>query len=116
MVLKDANLAKQGYIKKIADSIAKRSVEVNKMNIDITTQQDGDAIIVNLVNVNQSRHSLSYTSYDEVMPIKDVVIKINTPYTNVTMPFNEAHSVEYCDDCVVIKIDQLDVHTAIICK
>ena len=73
-------------------------------------------VIVNLVNINQSRHSLSYSSYDEVMPINDITIQINTPYKSVSLPFNEKHSVEYKDDCVVVKIDQLDIHTAIICK
>ena len=114
--LKYANLAKQGYIKNISDALVKRSVEVDKKNIDITTQNDGDAVIVNLVNINQSRHSLSYSSYDEVMPINDITIQINTPYKSVSLPFNEKHSVEYKDDCVVVKIDQLDIHTAIICK
>ena len=114
--LKYANLAKQGYIKNIVDALVESSVEVDKKNIDITTQYDGDAVIVNLVNINQSRHSLSYSSYDEVMPINDITIQINTPYKSVSLPFNEKHSVEYKDDCVVVKIDQLDIHTAIICK
>ncbi|MBO5223271.1 MAG: hypothetical protein J6C23_02000, partial [Clostridia bacterium] len=111
-----ANLAKQGYIKNIADTLVESSVVVDKKNIDITTQKDGDSVIVNLVNINQSRHSLSYTSYDEVAPIENITVKINTPYKSVSLPFNEAHSVEYKDDCVIIKLDKLDIHTAIICK
>ena len=114
--LKYANLAKQGYIKNIADELVKRSVEVDKKNIDIITQNDGDAVIINLVNINQGRHSLSYSSYDEVMPINDITIQINTPYKSVSLPFNEAHSVEYKDDRVVVKLAKLDIHTAIVCK
>jgi len=111
-----ANLAKQGYIKNIADTLVESSVVVDKKNIDITTQKDGDAVIINLVNINQGRHSLSYTTYDEVDPIEDITVKINIPYKSVSLPFNEAHSVEYKDDCVIIKLDKLDIHTAIICK
>ncbi len=88
-------------------------VSLNKKNIDITMQQEDDGILVNLINMNQSRHTLDIVVYDEVPEVRDLEIVIRKKCRSVSMPLGEEFEYEICDDCVKIKMDKLNIHSII---
>ena len=108
--------ATAGLLKKILIACDKPLVEINRKHIDLTLQNEGNGIILNLINMQQGRHSLNYLVYDDIAPIYDVVVKINKAYTNVTMPLGEEFSVEKGEDFTIIKLKTLEIHSAIVLK
>ena len=103
----------RNFIKKILLSLNRPTIEINRTTIDISMQEDGDSIFVNLLNMNQGRHSLETLIYDEIPPIYDVEIKINKPYTEVSMPLGEEFFAETTIDSTIIKLKKLDIHSVI---
>lgn len=101
------------FIKKIFADLSKPFVELNKKMIDITLQKQENGTILNLLNLNQGRHSQDILLYDEIDPIYDIEIVINKKYKNVSMPLGEIFDFETKDDKTVIHLKRLDIHSII---
>ena len=108
--------ASQNLLKNVLINCEKPFIEINRKHIDLTLQKDENGVILNLINMQQGRHSLNYLVYDDIAPIYDVVVKINKAYTNVTMPLGEEFVVEKGEDFTIIKLKVLEIHTAIVLK
>ena len=101
------------FVKKAVLALIKPTVTVNRSGVDVTFQQDGNALLINLVNMNQGRHSLDYLVYDEIPAICDLTVRVSGEYGNVVMPLGESFEATSFDGETVIKLDRLDIHTII---
>lgn len=101
------------YLKTVLNSLSMPHILINKKNIDITVQQDGETTLVNLINMQQNRHSLEYTVYDEVPEIYNVEVTFDKEYSNVTMPLGEDFECETVDGKTVVRIKKLEIHSII---
>ena len=102
------------YIKNLICKMTKPYIELNRRFIDVSMLKgDNGKILLNLLNMNQGRHSLTVGVYDEIPAIYDIEIKINKPYKNVNMPLGEEFECKILEDSVIIKLKKLDVHTII---
>lgn len=103
----------EGYLRGVINSIAEPFITTNQTNIDITLQENGDGIILNLINMRQSRHSLNYPVYDRIESVSDVELTINKPFAKVEMPLGETFSYETTNSKTVIKLSKLDIHSIV---
>ena len=101
------------FMKKVLDSLMTPVVEINKRYIDLTMQENGSGIYVNLINHKQNRHSTNFASFDEVDPITDVEVTVHGKFMEVKMPLGEEFEHEISDDHTIIKLKQLDIHSII---
>ena len=101
------------FMKKILNTLSEPVVEVNKKNIDITMQKTDRGYLVNLINMRQSRHELSYMVYDEIPEIYGVEVTLNKKYQHITMPLGEKFEIEEKNDKTLIKFEKLDIHSII---
>jgi len=101
------------YLKKILMEAKKPLIEIHHTNIDISMQEDGEGILLNLVNMNQGRHSLEIVVYDTIPPQYDVEVIIHKPFTKVTMPLGEEFAYECGEDYVKIRLKKLEIHSVI---
>lgn len=104
------------FLKRVLAKFIKPVVEINKKKIDITMQENGDGILVNLINI--ANLNLTYNLehiifYDEVPPVYDVEITVNKPFKNVSMPLGEEFEYEVLEDGVKIKLKKLEIHSVI---
>ncbi|MCQ2400006.1 MAG: hypothetical protein MJ072_05830, partial [Clostridia bacterium] len=88
-------------------------ITLNKKNVDVTVQKDGDGLIINLVNLNQSRHSLEYTVYDEVPTVENVEITVHRPFKKAEMPLGERFYYETDGESLTVKLPSLHIHSVI---
>ena len=104
------------FLKRVLKKFIKPIVEINKKKVDITMQENGDGILVNLINIanfNQNYNLDTAILYSEVPPIYDVEITVNKPYKNVSMPLGEDFDFEVDEACTKIKLKRLDIHSII---
>lgn len=102
------------YIKKVILRIAvKPVIEINRRNIDLTMQETGDGMLINLINMHQGRHSLDYVVYNEIPPIHNVEVIINKPCRKVSMPLGENFECEHGNGFVKISLEKLYIHSII---
>ncbi|MBQ8249207.1 MAG: alpha-L-fucosidase [Clostridia bacterium] len=106
----------RNYLKKILMQLEAPVIEIDRTNIDLTMQECDDGLIVNLLNMQQGRHSLTYLVYDEVPEVYNVTVKVKGKFTGVTMPLGEKFTYELTDDGAVIKLERLDIHSIIVLK
>lgn len=110
---KASDFLKRDFLKEIMKSLAAPKIVVSKPDIDITMQADGDGILVNLVNMNQSRRKVSTMVYENVLEIYNVEVEISGNFENVSMPLGENFTWERTEDGVKVKLERLDVHSII---
>ena len=91
-------------------------VSVNYRNVDVTLQENDGEYFLNVINLNQNRHSMEYIVFDEVPPLSDVVITLNRSFDEVALPLGEEYTVEYTADKTVITLKRLDIHTIVALK
>jgi len=101
------------FLKKILMEAKKPLVEINHSNIDISMQKEENGILLNLLNMNQGRHSLDFVVYDKIPPQYDVEVIIHKPFTKVTMPLGEDFECECGEDFVKIRLKKLEIHSVI---
>ena len=101
------------FIKKIILSRITPTVEIDRNCVDVTMQEDGDKLLVNLVNMCQGRHSLEYLVYDEIPDINGITVRINGDFLNVSMPLGEKFEVLYEVGKTIVKIETLKIHSVI---
>jgi len=102
------------YIKKLINSMTVPFVELNRRFIDVSMLKgDDNKVLLNLLNMNQGRHSLTVGIYDEIPAIYDIEIKVNIPFNKVSMPLGDEFEYEVTDDGVIIKLKKLELHTVI---
>lgn len=104
------------FIKKLLHSLSAPVVEINRKMIDITMQKQENGIFVNLLNMNQGRHSLEYLVYDEISPIYDIEVFVDGEYKKVEMLLGEEFSYEVLDGKTKIRLKKLDIHSVISLK
>ena len=96
----------------ILSELAPAWVTVDRRNVDIVFQRDGEDILMNVINLNQNRHSMEYIVFDEVPKQSNVKITLDRPFGTVEFPFGEGATVEYGDK-TIITLKELDIHTII---
>ena len=99
------------FISEVVSSLITPLVTLNKRNIDVTIQDGGDFVYLNVINMNQGRHSLGVLVYDDIPVINDVEITINKPCKKVISPLNEEFTVKTDNKKTVISIKKLDIHS-----
>ena len=108
-----SNYVLSAYLESVLRGLAAPVVEINRDFIDITLQQDGDSLLVNLVNMQQGRHSLTENVYNEVPEILDITLSVRGSFKAVSMPLGEPFSFEILKDEVKIKLPRLAIHSII---
>lgn len=101
------------FMYKILNKLSLPVIEINRKMIDLSIQQQENGIIVNLLNMNQGRHTQDVLIYDEIAPIYEVEILIHKAYSKVTMLLNEEFECETGKDFTKIRIKRLDIHSAV---
>ena len=79
----------------------------------MTLQEDGDAVLLNLINMNQDRHSLEYFVFEEIPAVYNVEVILNKVYSQVTMPLGEEFTWEIQDGKTIIRLPELNIHSII---
>lgn len=110
---KVSEFLKRDFLKEIMKTLALPKIEINKPDIDITMQADGDAVLVNLVNMNQGRRMTSTMVYDSIPEIYNVEVIVKTDCKKVLMPLGEEFESEIGDGWVKIRLPRLDIHSII---
>lgn len=110
---KVSEFLKRDFLKEIMMSLAMPKIEINKPDIDITMQADGDAVLVNLVNMNQGRRMTSTMVYDNIPEIYNVEVIVKTDCKKVSMPLGEEFESEIEEGWVKIRLPRLDIHSII---
>ncbi len=101
------------YLNSIMQRLAQPWIRVNRKNIDMTLQEDGDAILLNLINMNQDRHSLEYFVFEEIPTVYNVEVILNKVYSQITMPLGEEFTWEIQDGKTIIRLPELNIHSII---
>lgn len=101
------------YLKSILSTLAAPQVEIKQKNVDISMQENGDGILLNLINMNQNRHSQDYYVFDEVPVLHNLEIRLNKAYPSVAMPLGETFEFTVQDDVTVIRLKELHIHSII---
>lgn len=101
------------YLESVLRNLSAPIVEIDRDFTDITLQQDGDSLLVNLVNMQQGRHSLTENVYNEVTEILDITLSVRGSFKAVSMPLGEPFSFEILKDEVKIKLPRLAIHSII---
>lgn len=102
------------FVKKIMKKLSDPFVEINRKLIDLSLQECENGLIMNLLNMNQGRHTQDILVYDEISPIYGVEILIHQKYKKVTMPLGEEFEYSTDSESTRIYIKRLDIHSAII--
>ncbi len=102
------------FIKNVLKKLSLPLVEVNSKMIDISMQEQENGVILNLLNMNQGRHTQEILIYDEIAPICEVEILIRKAYKKVTMPLGEEFEYETGIDFTKIRLKRLDIHSIIL--
>lgn len=110
---KASDFLKRDFLKEIMMSLAMPKIEINKPDIDITMQADGDALLVNLINMNQGKRLFTTMVYDNIPEIYNVEVKIHGDFKNVSMPLGESFTWEPMENGVRVKLERLDIHSII---
>ena len=113
LYFKNKNFIFIDYLKTVLNSLSMPHIVINKKNIDITVQQNGDTTFINIINMRQNRHSLEYTVYDEVPEVYNVEITFDKEYNNITMPLGEEFEYEIKGGKTVVKLKKLEIHSII---
>lgn len=103
----------RNYLGDIMKELSEPMIEINKKNIDLILQKNGDGYILNLVNMLEARHALYTVVYDEIPEIHDVTVKIKGNFKRVSMPLGEKFTCEITDDVATIHLDKLEIHSLI---
>lgn len=101
------------FLKKILNQMERPGIEINKTNIDISVLENGDGILVNLLNLYQNRYDVRFDVFDEVPPLYDVEIVIHGCYQTVFMPLGEEFTYEITADAVKVIVKKLEIHSII---
>lgn len=102
------------FIKKILYKLAKPVIEVNRKRIDLSMQESENGLIVNLLNMNQGRHTYDILVYDEIDEIHDVEVIVHEKFGKVSMPLGEDFEYESGEDYTKISLKRLDIHSIIL--
>lgn len=100
----------RNYIKDLLSQISEKLVTVNQSFIDVTMQKAEQGTYLNLVNMSQGRHSLSYAVFDEVPTAYRVEAVINRICKNVSSPLGEDFTWRTENGKTIISLEKLDVH------
>lgn len=103
----------RNFLEEVVCTLIDKKVEVNKKNVDVTMLKDEDGIILNLLNQNKNNFGMGTVAvYDNVPELYNVEIKVHGKFKKVVPLLDEAQSIELSDNCAVIKLSQLHIHTA----
>lgn len=101
------------YMQKILRKLAKPVIEINQKNIDITIQKGDKQTYINLINMNQGRHSQEILVYDTIPSLYNVEVVIRGQYSEVKMPLGETFECVHGKDSVKVIVKELSIHSVI---
>lgn len=88
-----------------------KRVITNVSSIDVTMQKAEQGIYLNLINMRQGRHALSYEVFDEVPTIEHIEIVISQICKNVSAPLGDPFVWKVENEKTIISLEKLEVHT-----
>lgn len=98
---------------RVLRSLSAPAAEINHRNVDLIFQENDEGILLNLVNMNQSRHSQDYYVFEEVPSVSNLVIRLNKAYSSVSMPLGESFEWETSETETIIRLKELHIHSII---
>lgn len=101
------------FLKKVMSLLDEQKILINKKCIDITVQEGENDYLINLINMNQSRHDLKYGIYKDIQPINNIEVRFKKTDGKISMPFGEKFECKNEKDYSLIKLDKLDIHSVI---
>lgn len=105
--------AYRNFIEEIVSLLCEKFVQTNR-SIDVTMQTADAGVYLNLINMQQGRHSLKYETFDEIPPMYQVEVVINKEFNNVSSPLGEAFQWKSENGKTKIYLDKLDIHTVLL--
>ena len=119
--LKNKSTPIQNYIKLLFESFGVTSiVKTNYPScIDVTLRKNGDEVVVNLLNMLGAHNENAVREFDFIPPLHDVEIEIkceNKPKSVKLVPENIECDFTYQDKIIKIKLEKLEIHSAVIIK
>lgn len=103
------------FIKKVLNGLKRPFIEINKNFVDMSLlKTENNGLLLNLLNMNQGRHSCDILTYNEIPEIRDIEIVVRKPYKNVSMPLGESFTFETDEETTTIRLDKLDIHSIIV--
>ena len=101
------------YLKNIMQSLSAPLVKINRKYIDITMQPSEKGVYLNLVNMLQGRHALTYGTFDEIPEIYNVEIRYGKKCKEVNMPLGENFTYEITENETIVRLEKLEIHSVI---
>ena len=87
--------------------------------IDVTLRKNGDEVVVNLLNMLGAHNENAVREFHFIPPLHDVEIEIkceNKPKSVKLVPENIECDFTYQDKIIKIKLEKLEIHSAIVIK
>lgn len=87
--------------------------------IEISLMRKDDKLCVNLLNVSGNHSDIHYQNFDEIVPLRDIMVEINYPEQPSEVmiePDHIAADYTYCDGKIKLPLDKLHIHTVITIK
>lgn len=101
------------YLRTLLEGLSAPWLEINKLGIDLTMQEDNGALLVNLINLLQGRHSLDTVVYNFIPEIPDITLIVHGAFRSVSMPLGEEFSYEILPDRTEIHLQRLSIHSVV---
>ena len=103
----------RNFLDEVVKGIIDKKVELNRKNIDVTLVDDGDGVILNLLNQNKNVLGMGEVFvYDEVPPVYELEVKVNGKFSSVMPLLDEPCGIEIFEEYAIIKINKLHIHNA----
>lgn len=100
------------YLKNVLDRLITPLVKINRRGIDVTLLEDGNDVILNVVNMTTSVISPNQITLGDIPEIYDVEIEVKGEFAKVEALLEQADNVEVMQDCIKINLKSLDIHNA----
>ena len=108
------SFAMTDLLRRALQSLCPPTVELNRKKIDVALQQDGQALIVNLLNMRGEHANPNALAYDEIPEAVDVQVVVRGHFHHVRMPFRDAFDYQIAEDSVTLHLTSLSIHDAIV--
>lgn len=109
------NFVYKNLISEILSELCEKLVDTNDF-VDITMQKAENGTYLNLINMQQGRHSLAYETFDSIPSIKNLEININKVLREVSAPLGDKFTWKVVKGKTKICLEKLDIHTVLLFK
>lgn len=101
------------YLANIMKSLSAPLIKINRKYVDLTMQPSENGVYLNLVNMLQGRHALTYGTIDEIPEIWNLEIRYGKACKEVKMPLGETFTYEITENETIVRLEKLEIHSVI---